>query len=83
MNAVGFMTHYTTMIGDHAPDTNRILLPVGMTIKDIFISYEKVYKNEGPIKKSHFYQLWKQHFPHVSCPQVCSTNACIIYNVSP
>ena len=71
MNAVGFMTHYTTMMGDHAPDRERTLLPVGLTVKTIMKAYERAYSTEDTVKQSQFYDLWKKHFPHVSCQKVC------------
>ena len=37
--ALGFMQRYVALKGDHSPDNERIWLPVGMTIKKMYLEY--------------------------------------------
>lgn len=51
------------MIGDHHPESGKILLPIGVHVKEVYIKYAK--QSENPITKSAFYAIWKKKMTHV------------------
>ena len=69
--AVGYMDYYVSLMGDKSPSEERILLPMGITVKEIYKEYRFVHKSDI-IEESQFYSLWKKHFTHVSYQKVCS-----------
>ncbi len=76
--ALGYMKHYVSLVGDHSPETARILLPIGVRIKDIYRKYVSLHEN--PITKATFYALWKKHMRHVSQPKVLPYNIIFTYS---
>ena len=75
--AVGYMSYYVSLMGDKSPTEERIILPMGVTIKEIFKEYAAVH-HSNPIEESQFYYLWKKHFKHVSYQKVCVDILCYI-----
>ena len=70
--AIAFMHNFVNVMGDRNPEANRILLPVGITVHDIYMAYRKGRDTTEQLKKSQFYGLWKCHFGHVSYQKVMS-----------
>ncbi len=68
--ALGFMSWYVEMVCDRNPEADRLILPVGITKKDIFAEYCRTTDVEEIIGKSRFYDLWVKNFPNVSQPKV-------------
>jgi len=62
--ALGYMNYYVSLIGDHSPERARILMPIGLTVKDVYRRYKMQYKDG--LSPGHFYALWKTHMKHVS-----------------
>ena len=63
------MDHYVSITGDHDPENGRVLLPIGICVKDVFLKYSVQYPNG--VGKSAFYAIWKEHMKHVSRQKVC------------
>ena len=70
VGAVGYMDHFVSVMGDTSPEGDRILLPVGLTIKYIYDEYKRNRPKAEQVKESQFYGLWNKHFPHVSHQKV-------------
>ena len=71
MIALGFMTSLVQKMGDKSPESERILLPAGLSVKEIFNRFEVAYQHdESRIKEKRFYGIWKEHFKDVSHQQV-------------
>lgn len=64
------MEWYVSLLGDHHPEAGRILLPVGVTLKDIYAEYITTYPNEDCITYAHFNRLWNESYRHVSYQRV-------------
>lgn len=69
--ARGFMATYVDLVGDSSPEGDRILLPVGITVRTIYEKYRQLHPGSAGIKESHFCVLWNKHFSHVSYQKVC------------
>ena len=39
LNTRGYMQWYISLLGDHHPETSRVLLPVGITVADMYKEY--------------------------------------------
>ena len=63
------MKHYVSTVGDHHPESARIVLPLGISIKDIYRKYINQYE-EDAISLQHFYHLWSCNMKHVSHQKV-------------
>ena len=72
--ALGYMKFYVSLIGDHSPERARILMPIGLTVNDVYRRYKMQY--EDGVSPSHFYALWKIHMKHVSRQRVLSHYFC-------
>lgn len=68
--ALGYMNWFVSVMGDQSPESERVLLPVGMTIQEIFKEYKQVHREEEVVERSMFYSIWKQNFSHVTQQQV-------------
>ena len=67
--AVGFMKHYVSIMGDHHPESARILLPVGITVTEIYRRYCQ-YHRDDVVSLSRFHELWTYSMKHVSYQKV-------------
>ena len=67
--AIGYLQWYTEVTADKSPDGDRMIMPVGMSIRDIFDLYVRTCETEC-LNKSQFYGIWKTHFSHVTFPKV-------------
>jgi hypothetical protein len=69
----GFISDYITKLGDHSPESQRILLPACITVKMMFDEYKLRYSSDEVIGSPRFYQIWRKHFAKlVSFPKVCT-----------
>lgn len=70
--AAGYMDWYISIMGDHSPESSRILLPVGITLTDIYKEYCGVNPIEEQVGYQRFHQIWKENHQNVSYQRVCS-----------
>lgn len=68
--ALGFMVTYVAEMGDKSPDSDRVIMPSGLTVADVFQEYRSVHRHEDCIKQSQFYAIWEKNFKHVTYPKV-------------
>ena len=68
--ALAFMSNYVQSVGDASPTQNRIIMPMGVTIQEIFRQYNKNRIESDRIREAHFYKLWQKNFQHVSFQKV-------------
>ena len=80
--ALGFMYYYVNLVGDQSPEGDRLLLPVGITVKCIFEKYIQFHPGSSGLKKSQFFGLWKDNFKHVSYQKVINKQSSINVYIS-
>ena len=70
--AISWMRQYFEHIGDHMPDRMAIHLPSFLTSSVVYDRMKEEFEAGGHpvISQSHFYNLWKTEFPHVTIPKV-------------
>lgn len=67
------MQWYVSITGDHNPETERIMLPVGVTLADVYKEYALAYPPNQRVGYSRFYSLWQTIMAHVSYQRVSIT----------
>ncbi len=50
--AVGYMDHFVSVMGDTSPEGDRILLPIGLTIKYTYDEYKRKRPDNEQVKES-------------------------------
>lgn len=68
--ALGFMKHYASTVSDHSPENSKVLLPLGVSVKEIYEDYTQCYEKELQIELGHFYAIWRKHMSHVGQQEV-------------
>lgn len=68
--AKGYMRWYVSIMGDHHPESERILLPVGIGIADIYREYALSYPADQCLGYKRFHSLWKETMRNVSQQRV-------------
>ena len=64
MQAVIWFALLVTLIGESSPDSSEVHLPPGFR-KDYFKEYKADYFDKETIERSTFYEMWREHYPHV------------------
>ena len=64
------MIWYVSVTADHHPEVSRIVLPAGVTVKEIYGEYLKTTPKEDHIALVYFYELWHSQMAHVSQQRV-------------
>lgn len=66
------MKYYVDLMGDASPSGERILMPLGLSVNEIYRQYQITHERsqEEILKRSRFYEIWKAEFSHVSYPKV-------------
>ena len=74
--AISWMRHYFEQVGDHMPDRMAIHLPSFLTNSAVYDRMKEEFEADGHpvISQSHFFNLRRTEFPHVSIPKVCKLN---------
>ncbi len=54
------MDYFVSRMGDYMTDTQKIRLPTGITVKEIYDDYLRVYHNGEAIGKSSFILFGKK-----------------------
>jgi hypothetical protein len=72
--AIAWMDHYFSQVGDCMPDRMAVHLPSFLTNAAVHLRLKEELEASGRpvISQSHFYNIWSTEFPHVSIPKVCS-----------
>jgi len=68
--ALGFQKHYVSVMGDHSPESGRVLLPLGSSIMESFRKYCNTHSPHDQVSQSLFYEVWKENMAHVSFQSV-------------
>ena len=70
--ALAWMRHYFSQVGDCMPDRMALHLPCFLTNATVYARMREELEGSGQqvISQSHFYSLWSTEFPHVSIPKV-------------
>lgn len=64
--AIGFMASVVSGFADKCPESEKVLLPAGLTVKEIYRRYKAAYiAGVENIQERRFYQLWGENFPNV------------------
>lgn len=72
--AAGYMEWYVSVMGDHHPESARILLPLGISLADIYKDYCHAYPAEDQIGYHRFLEIWKKNHKNVSYQRVSQFN---------
>ena len=67
--ALGFMDYYVDYMADQSPEGNRLIMPLGMTIHDMYIRYKELY-GEDHLQEAQSYKLYRDNFSHVTYQKV-------------
>jgi len=68
--ALGFMQNYVQLISDISPLNDRLIMPYGMTVKDMYMRYRSSRPDVECIKEAMFYRIWSANFKHVTFQKV-------------
>lgn len=68
--AEGFISYFLAVNADKSPDGERLILPVGLTIEEIFKEYTSKTPDDERIKRSQFYKIYKKNHKNVTHPRV-------------
>ena len=79
VSALAWLQTYAKERGDRMPHSTDILLPYKTTKVAVYNSYQ-LDCGKRPCGKSQFFQLWKDHFPHLKIKEVCNLSQPKIYN---
>ena len=70
ISAMTWLQNYAKERGDRMPHSTDILLPYKTTKTAVYQAYRRDCDKRRPNSRSHFFQLWKDHFPHLKIKEV-------------
>ena len=71
--AIAWMEHYFSLVGDHMPHRMGIHLPSSLTKTAIYqrlVSDMKARDRPSVVSQAQFFKLWEDHYSNVTIPKV-------------